>query len=120
MWQILSSKEPSRGDSEERVEGFCTFYVDDVLVCGPPNVIKGCLDRMTQEWSCSPAEYLSEKGSLRFCGMELKLSPEGGILLSQESYTSDLLERYPEVKESLVPIGRLDDIVRSHRQTRLT
>ena len=109
VWQILSSEEPSRGDSEERVEGFCTFYVDDVLVCGPPNVIKGCLDRMTQEWSCSPAEYLSEKGSLRFCGMELKLSPEGGILLSQESYTSDLLERYPEVKESLVPIGRLDD-----------
>ena len=86
VWQILSSEEPSRGDSEERVEGFCTFYVDDVLVCGPPDVIKGCLDRMTQEWSCSPAEYLSEKGSLRFCGMELKLSPEGGILLSQESH----------------------------------
>ena len=68
-----------------------------------------CVADMTQEWSCSPAEYLSEKGSLRFCGMELKLSPEGGILLSQESYTSDLLERYPEVKEPLVPIGRLDD-----------
>ena len=41
--------------------------------------------------------------------MELKLNPKGGILLSQESYTSELLERYPDVKESLVPIGRVED-----------
>jgi len=41
--------------------------------------------------------------------MELKLSPKGGILLSQESYTSDLLERYPHVKEPLVPIGWMED-----------
>ena len=41
--------------------------------------------------------------------MELKLSPKGGILLSQESYTSDLMERYPDVKESFVPIGRVED-----------
>ena len=30
-------------------------------------------------------------------------------MLSQESYTSDLLQRYPDVKESLVPIGRVED-----------
>ena len=94
VWQILSSEEPGRADSDERVDGFCTLYVGDVLVCGPPEVIKGCLGRVTQEWSCSQAEYLSEKGTLRFCGMELKLNPNGGILLSQESYTSDILERY--------------------------
>ena len=62
FWQILSR--PGRADSDERVEGFCTFYVDDVLVCGPPELTKGCLGRVTQEWSCSQAEY---KGQAAFC-----------------------------------------------------
>ncbi|CAL1167089.1 unnamed protein product [Cladocopium goreaui] len=113
VWQLVSSEEPGRADSDERVEGFCTFYVDDVLVCGPTEVIKGCLNRINQEWNCSEAEYLSEKGMLRFCGMELKLHPRGGILLSQESYTKDVLDRYPDVPEALVPIARTEDVEES-------
>ena len=113
VWQILSKDGSTRNGDEERVEGFCTFYVCDVLVCGPTEVIKGCLNRVNQEWNCSEAEYLSEKGMLRFCGMELKLHPRGGILLSQESYTKDLLDRYPDVPEALVPIARTEDVEES-------
>ena len=36
--------------------------------------------------------------------------PRGGILLSQESYTKDLLDRYPDVPEALVPIARTEDV----------
>ncbi|CAL1144277.1 unnamed protein product [Cladocopium goreaui] len=95
VWQLVSSEEPGRADSDERVEGFCTFYVDDVLVCGPTEVIKGCLNRINQEWNCSEAEYLSEKGMLRFCGMELKLHPFAGLY--------DMAE--PEDLETLKKIG---------------
>ena len=67
VWQILSRDGSTRDGDEERVEGFCTFYVDDVLVCGPTEVIKGCLNRVNQEWSCSEAEYLSAVGSIPGC-----------------------------------------------------
>ena len=109
VWAIVSTSGSVGSNQDEKVEGFCTFYVDDVLVCGPTEVIKTCLDRVNQEWTCSPAEYLSEKGSLRFCGMEFKKHPKGGIHLAQEAYTRELLERYPNLKECSVPLARAED-----------
>ena len=56
---------------------------------------------------------LRKGNAVRFCGMELKLHPRGGIVLSQESYTKDLLDRYPDVPEALVPIARIEDVEES-------
>ena len=59
---------------------------------------------------------LRKGNAVRFCGMELKLHPRGGILLSQESYTKDLLDRFPDVPEALVPIARTEDVEESPRE----
>ena len=87
VWAIVSTSGSVGSDQDEKVEGFCTFYVDDVLVCGPTEVIKACLDRVNQEWT----------------------HPKGGIHLSQEAYTRELLERYPNLRECSVPLARAED-----------
>ena len=71
LWSQMFDKSCQVGSREELtwMHGravFYTFYVDNVLVCGPPEVIKGCLGRVTEEWSCFQTEYFSEKDTLRF------------------------------------------------------
>lgn len=60
LWRVVSS-----GDAlftEERTEGFCIDYVDDISA--KEDVVRSAMARLQQEWTCSEPEYLSDKGML--------------------------------------------------------
>ena len=77
LWRVVSS-----GDAlftEERTEGFCIDYVDDISA--KEDVVRSAMARLQEEWTCSEPEYLSDKGMVKFFGVEIESGPKG--LLSQ-------------------------------------
>ena len=86
--------------------GILVVYVDDLLICSTPPVIRAVADAIRKIWNTSPLTWASEE-SVRFLGIEITKIP-GGFALSQEQYIKELV-RIHDVKPTqldLIPVSR--------------
>eukprot|EP00438_Fugacium_kawagutii_P029112 Skav233709 [mRNA] locus=scaffold2120:28636:35173:- [translate_table: standard] len=88
LWRIKSTE-------DDRLHGLVLVYVDDLMVFGCGDVIKGCLERVRQVWDLSEPEWLNPQSPVRFLGMDVWKMKEG-MFVSQESYIQDVLKRNGE------------------------
>ena len=104
LWKIVERRPL---DQEELPpKGFIGVYVDDFIVVGAKDIVKGALSRIEMEWKCSPAEWVSSERWTKFSGFELRWSSaeeDSGLYVGQQAYIQELLSRHPSVTPATVP-----------------
>ena len=88
MWSI-------KDENTDTLEGVVATYVDDVMFAGPAKVVKGGLKALNALWKCDEPVILppNEKSTAVYLGIEIIRSDDGTIILTQNKYTSQLLQR---------------------------
>ena len=108
--QVREGVEPESSSPEDFdpvIQGYLLVYVDDLLFLGPVGVTEFLHQKISSIWECSKLKFAHNRlddEPLRFLGIEIKTC-EGGFLLTQEAYISELLRAH-EVnpsKRSKVP-----------------
>ncbi|CAE7421078.1 Eef1g [Symbiodinium sp. CCMP2592] len=86
--------------------GLLVIYVDDILICALPPVIKAVAKAIQALWRTSALEFASE-GRIRFLGIEIEKIPDG-FALSQQSYIAELVRTHgvKETQRDLIPVSR--------------
>ena len=75
-----------------RRAGAVVCYVDDLLIVGEDEAAAEVANMFRKTWKCTEPQW----DDVSFNGFEIKKSSEG-LLLTQDSYTKDLLERYTNI-----------------------
>ncbi|CAE7948229.1 putative mitochondrial protein [Symbiodinium microadriaticum] len=75
-----------------RRAGAIICYVDDLLIAGEPAIAKEVALMISRTWKCTEPQW----DDVSFNGFEIGRTPEG-MILSQDSYTKDLLARYKDL-----------------------
>ena len=115
LWRILSRPLPREGqppldvtdDDEAYTEGYVVVYVDDLLITGPQEVVKGCMQRIRSQWECSEPSWVNSEGWTRFCGLELRWR-EDHLLLGQPAYAKELGQRHGTLPLRTTPLPKID------------
>ena len=89
--------------------GYLATYVDDMLMVGPQPLLQALMTTIANKWECSSQEFAEFGKDLRFCGMEIRKTPQG-FDIHQSSYVMDLLARYEVAKTADVPMGKVEDL----------
>eukprot|EP00438_Fugacium_kawagutii_P016096 Skav225959 [mRNA] locus=scaffold6030:76316:83572:- [translate_table: standard] len=109
MWKVIRSRPGDEKSLEDEMVGLVMTYVDDVTVTGSETVVDAVVKKFQETWSSSTPQKVDGE-AVRFLGMDLmRVQGEDGRdewLITQESYTKDLLERFPEINPRRIPISR--------------
>ena len=62
VWAVMKTHAGGR----EEMTGQVVVYVDDIMVAAALKIAEALLNRVTQEWKCSPAEWASESQWTKF------------------------------------------------------
>ena len=83
-------------------------YVDDFLMVGEPEAVHELVRGVRHQWETTDPEWLTKNSSdgqwevskqkTVFCGMEIRRTSFGGIMLSQGDYIHELLDRHQMTK----------------------
>ncbi|CAE7228639.1 RE1, partial [Symbiodinium sp. CCMP2456] len=86
--------------------GLVVIYVDDLLICSTPTIIKAVSEAVKSLWETSSLSWASE-GGIRFLGIEIS-KVEGGFALNQEPYIKELtrIHSIAETQRDLVPVSK--------------
>ncbi|OLQ15439.1 Retrovirus-related Pol polyprotein from transposon TNT 1-94 [Symbiodinium microadriaticum] len=76
-----------------RRAGAVICYVDDLLIVGEDEVATEVAAMFRKTWKCTEPQW----DDVSFNGFEIKKTEEG-LLLTQDSYTKDLLDRYTNIE----------------------
>ena len=92
LWLVKASL---IGKEEVKMIGALLVYVDDFLVMGEKVMIGPTLEAIAGTWKCSEAQIATETSPVHFCGVEIRKLPEkSGLVLSQDSYEREMLEKW--------------------------
>lgn len=109
MWKVIRSESEDERCEDDELVGLVMTYVDDVTVAGSEVVVETVIRKFQSTWASSDPQSVNRE-SVRFLGMDLKRieGPENRDewTITQESYTRDLLERYPDLPPRRIPISR--------------
>ncbi|CAE7369126.1 RE2 [Symbiodinium sp. CCMP2592] len=84
LWYIMAGP---------RRVGMVVCYVDDLLIVGEKEAATEVAAMFRRTWKCTEPQW----DDVSFNGFEVKRT-EQGLLLTQNSYTKDLLERYKDMQ----------------------
>ena len=86
--------------------GLIVVYVDDLLICSTPPIIKAVSEAVKALWATSSLSWASDAG-IRFLGIEIA-KVEGGFMLNQEPYIRELLRLHSigPTQRSIIPVSR--------------
>ena len=96
--------------SDGDVQAIVVVYVDDVMICGPRQLVEEIGRTIQQSWETSDLSFLGPQNSIRFLGMELQRVDETAneIRVFQQGYISELLRAHgiKDTKLDKVPITK--------------
>ena len=85
--------------------GLVLTYVDDILVMSEKNLGKTVMKLVGDRWKCTKPAVLSEDKQITFCSVRMTAVFGGrDILLDQEAYTIDMIERRKITNANKAPI----------------
>ena len=113
IWAIVPTDLKDPVDPSHRL-GLLLAHVDDMMVLSTPQVIADVIAEIGKQWELSKPELL-EDGNVHYRGVEIRRG-EGGILVHQDSYTRELLSRYPDKGGAEVPALQLPDVAQLEKQ----
>ncbi|CAE7671933.1 GIP, partial [Symbiodinium sp. CCMP2456] len=86
--------------------GLVVIYVDDLLICSTPDIIKAVSRAVRKLWDTSELSWASD-GGIRFLGIEI-VKVDDGFALNQEPYIRELtrIHSIPATKRDLIPVAK--------------
>ena len=92
-------------DGTDEIRAYINVYVDDLLYVGEQSVIEAVQAWITSEWKASPLTWATEEFTLRFLGLEIGRTKDGGVKIHQRGYIEELLRHHglSEEKGHLTP-----------------
>ena len=113
IWAIVPVDSTEPVDPSVRL-GLLLVYVDDMMVLSTPQIVSDVIAELGKKWELSTPELL-EDGNVHYRGVEIRQG-DGGILVHQQSYTQELLSRYPDKGGADVPALKLPEAMPMPRQ----
>ena len=110
LWRIEEEEEKG-GSQPGKLRGLLMTYVDDMLVVGQDQVVSKTMEAIQLKWKTSTPDRVSST-PVKFLGVEISKhynqeKKREEWLLTQESYTKDLLQREAQkLKVKKIPITR--------------
>ncbi|CAE7387258.1 unnamed protein product [Symbiodinium microadriaticum] len=96
-------------DEKGIVKALIIIYVDDFLLLGEEETVRGMAATIQREWKTSELTILRPGQPLRFLGMELSVNSEGTIVyLNQRGYLEEVFRSYglsPQDKDK-IPLSK--------------
>ena len=74
--------------------GHINIYIDDILYVGLGPVIEAVQKWLTEEWKASELTWATADATIRFLGLEIGRTDEGGVRLHQKGYIQELLRHH--------------------------
>ena len=87
LWSIMKGEDEEK-EKEGEVVGFLLVYVDDLMITSDEATIKVITEVLQAQWETSTPEEVGEE-KVKFLGMEITRTHEGGFRTSQEDYIKD-------------------------------
>ena len=84
-------------DPKDALKGVVGIYIDDLLATGPSAVIHAVFAALRAKWKTSEPKFSFQGEGFNFCGMQVRTREDGALLVSQQDYIQDLLQKYPDV-----------------------
>ena len=81
-------------EGEETTVGHINIYVDDILYVGLKPVIEAVQQWLTEEWKASELTWATADATIRFLGLEIGRTDDGGVRLHQKGYIQELLRHH--------------------------
>eukprot|EP00439_Symbiodinium_sp_Y106_P071215 s703_g12.t1 len=86
-------------DTTGNIKALIIIYVDDILLMGEEETVRGIAETIQKEWTTSPLTFLRPGEPIRFLGTELEISQDQtAIYLNQRSYVEEIARSY-DIKE---------------------
>ena len=106
LWRLRNAMDPE----DPTLYGLLMTYVDDLMLASTPNLLQAMQDKIQATWTTSTPEVVGPEPA-RFLGMEVskEWSEEDQRevwMVTQQSYTKDLIQKDPEVKSKRIPLTR--------------
>eukprot|EP00439_Symbiodinium_sp_Y106_P071403 s703_g12.t2 len=100
LWRPAIEKEVSSvEDTTGNIKALIIIYVDDILLMGEEETVRGIAETIQKEWTTSPLTFLRPGEPIRFLGTELEISQDQtAIYLNQRSYVEEIARSY-DIKE---------------------
>ncbi|CAE7266511.1 unnamed protein product, partial [Symbiodinium sp. KB8] len=91
------------------IKAVIVIYVDDFLLLGEEETVKGIATTIQREWKTSELSILRPGQPLRFLGMELTVNSQGSVVyLNQRGYLEEIFRSYgfqPQDKDK-IPLSK--------------
>ncbi|OLP83551.1 Retrovirus-related Pol polyprotein from transposon TNT 1-94 [Symbiodinium microadriaticum] len=95
MWLIYEAE----ASGEEEPAGLILVYVDDILLCGPLQLVRALSSSIRSRWKASELELLDVDHEIRFLGCEIAVTEEyDAVFIHQRPYIDEIL-RHHEVRD---------------------
>ena len=91
LWSIMKGEDEEKEKEGEAV-GFLLVYIDDLMITGDEATIKVITEVLQAQWETSTLEEVGEE-KVKFLGMEITRTHEGGFRASQEDYITSRIRR---------------------------
>ena len=96
-------------DEKGRIQALIIIYVDDILLMGEEEVVRGIAETIQREWTTSPLAFLRPGEPIRFLGTELEMSLNQTVVyLNQRSYIEEIARAYgfKEGDKGKIPLAK--------------
>ena len=96
-------------DTKGGIRALIIIYVDDILLMGEEEMIRGVVATIQKEWNTSPLTFLLPGEPIRFLGTELEMSQDQTVVyLNQRSYVEEIARSYDfkEGDKGKIPISK--------------
>jgi len=81
-------------EGSQEAKGLLLTYVDDIMVTADEELAKAMMQRIDEQWKCSPEEIVEEgKDPISFCGICIEKGRKG-YFIHQKPYIKDLLKKH--------------------------
>eukprot|EP00435_Cladocopium_sp_Y103_P009890 s1794_g2.t1 len=106
LWKLKNAKDPE----DMYLYGLLMTYVDDLMLASTPKLLHALQEKLQTTWTTSTPEHVGSE-PVRFLGMEIskEWSEETNRdvwMVTQHSYTTDMLQKDPEVKPKKIPLTK--------------
>ena len=108
MWLIYEAE----ASGKEEPDGLILVYVDDILLCGPLQLVRALSSSIRSKWKASELELLDADHEIRFLGCEIAVTEEyDAVFLHQRPYIEENLRHHEARDVDQSPIQAPKELV---------
>ncbi|CAE7332045.1 unnamed protein product [Symbiodinium sp. KB8] len=106
LWYLFE-EEATEGNTQPKA--VLLIYVDDLLICGPPELVRAIAEAIGNVWKISELDVVEPNHGTRFLGCEIEVNEARDTYwIHQKPYVMELIRQHciPETARAPIPCAR--------------